>query len=251
MRSRNQPLRAARLRVALCSPAACAAWFAGAVAVLGCSLLPVNSSFESHGVLPRFSAEHYPYLHGDIRFSHEVHDVFGCETCHASSRSAEGIRAGDLPAMATCFDCHDGDPLTRECEACHRVNRARRKPRFHVGTWISNHKDMAYNEAYKCSLCHAESSCQQCHAVRKPQSHTVRFNRSTHGRFATHDRRSCATCHQPDFCINCHNQPPPDHTPTFMGPIGHRQVARLKLRACLTCHRFESNDCSRSGCHGV
>jgi hypothetical protein len=105
---------------------------------------------------------------------------------------------------------------------------------------------MAETESYKCSLCHIENDCADCHAVRKPLSHNPRFARSAHGRMATHDRRSCVTCHEVAYCENCHAQPPPDHTPIFMGGGGHRQAALLRARSCLVCHNFDD---SCAECH--
>ncbi len=225
-----------------------------------CALIPLEESrFEASRL--RFGVEHVPYAAGDVVFSHETHSFEPCETCHFSSTSAESVLEENelraeapadaypklsLPAMARCFQCHNGDDLSRDCITCHVTNRYQRKPRFHDGTWIRNHKHMAERESYKCSLCHVQDDCQGCHAVRKPLSHTPRFARSTHGRLATHDRRSCATCHEVSYCENCHSQPPPDHTPIFMGGGGHRQAALLRSRSCLVCHNFAD---SCAGCH--
>lgn len=215
---------------------------------LGCTLVPVDDFSSGRSLSLRFSSSHHPYANGEIIFSHTIHDSLECETCHGESRSAEEILAGELPPMRTCFVCHDGRTQSQSCDVCHVTNRRERKPRFHAGRWIAHHRDMAHRESYKCSLCHRESECQQCHATQKPRSHTPRFNRTTHGMLAIQDRRSCATCHRGDFCVECHEQPPPSHTPTFMGPLGHRQIARLKLRSCQVCHVFQ-NDCARAGCH--
>ena len=213
---------------------------------VGCSLMPVDGVFTGRSYTVRFSENHYPYYDGEILFSHDVHQAFDCKTCHGTSTSREDVLESGLPPMKTCFECHDGVSQSQECETCHIRNRRERKPRFHTAQWLTQHKDMAYGESYKCSLCHAESECQQCHSLRKPRSHTLRFKRSTHGRFAIQDRQSCATCHETDFCVNCHSQAPPDHTPTFRAGAGHRQIARLKVRTCLTCHQF-SSDCAE--CH--
>lgn len=217
---------------------------------LGCGFIPLTELQEGALNPLHFSRNHYPYFHGEIVFSHEInaHKRIGCDTCHGESTTEEEIAAGDLPPMRTCFQCHDGVQFSRDCETCHQINRRERKPQFHTGSWLTHHKEMAHEEAYKCALCHQESECQQCHSTWKPRSHTLRFNRSTHGRMAIQDRRSCATCHETDFCENCHGQPPPDHTPSFRRFGGHAQVARIKLRSCLTCHRYD-NVCAE--CHGA
>jgi hypothetical protein len=214
---------------------------------LGCGFIPIDELDEAMFSPLHFSIDHHPYFNREIVFSHQVHERFTeCSECHGASTTPEDVNAGDLPAMKKCFKCHDGKQRSQDCETCHAENRRQRKPRFHTGQWTTHHKDMAYAEAYKCALCHQESECQQCHSTWKPQSHTLRFNRSTHGRMAVQDRRSCATCHSTDFCENCHSQPPPDHTPSFRAG-GHGQAARLRERSCLTCHRFE-HTCAE--CHG-
>ncbi len=213
---------------------------------LGCGFIPLSQLEEATYSPLHFSRYHVPYATDEIVFSHAVHDFVECSTCHGDSVTVEEVAAGDLPPMKTCFQCHDDNQASQDCETCHQINRRLRKPRFHTGQWRRHHGDMAYSESYKCALCHRESECQECHAFMKPQSHTLRFNRSTHGRMATNDRRSCATCHQTDFCEACHSQPPPDHTPSFRAG-GHGQVARLRARSCMTCHRFQ-DVCAQ--CHG-
>ncbi len=234
-------------------------WLWTLVLFAGCVLIPVDESRFRSAAKLRFRVDHVPYAEDDVFFSHEVHATEPCETCHfgttreesySAERTARPVAADSpallLPAMAACFECHNGVDLSQDCITCHLTNRKERKPRFHDGRWPRYHKHMAEDESYKCSLCHLESDCHSCHAVRKPLSHTPRFARSTHGRMATHDRRSCATCHETGFCENCHSQPPPDHTPAFITGGGHRQAALLRARSCLVCHSFEDS-CSR--CH--
>ena len=206
--------------------------------ILGCALIPVDQSRSVSFATRRFHPSHPPYSLGEVVFSHEVHDFAECDTCHFGS-TGSGSRGGvDLPPMALCFECHEGDTVSDECITCHLENRQGRKPRFHDGQWMRHHARMAEEESYKCRLCHLEDDCSSCHQVRRPASHTPRWMRSAHGRMAVHDRSSCATCHRSDFCENCHSQPPPDHTPIFM-TTGHKQAALIRGRACLTCHSFE------------
>ncbi len=239
-------------------------WLWTSLLFAGCVLIPVEQSRFGSPAIVNFPPDHHPYATKDVFFSHEVHSSEPCGTCHAETTSEDSFAAeraarrmprqtGDaaapgllLPAMATCFECHDGESVSRDCITCHVTNRRERKPRFHDGLWPRHHKRMAETESYKCSLCHIENDCRGCHAERKPLSHTPRFARSTHGRMATHDRRSCATCHETAFCENCHAQPPPDHTPIFMGGGGHRQAALLRARSCLVCHNFDD---SCAECH--
>ncbi|HVR75742.1 MAG TPA: hypothetical protein VMT52_15510 [Planctomycetota bacterium] len=248
--------------------------------LIGCgivTLVPVDETFEMRRASLRFSKEHTPFAAGDVIFSHSVHSFETCDRCHFGTASEEttGIppprdllapppgapisRAAALPpeppsgqdvvlpAMAVCFQCHDGQNVSNGCITCHSTTRRDRKPGFHDGIFPRHHRDMAESEAYKCALCHIQGDCKACHAERKPVSHTPRFERSSHGRLATHDRRSCATCHETAFCENCHSQPPPDHTAAFRVAGGHKQAALLRARSCTVCHSY-ADACS--GCHG-
>ena len=199
-----------------------------------------------------FAMSHPPYASREVLFSHEIHTDFACDRCHAAGTSAEtphdDVRAGGLPTMARCLECHDGETAASACEVCHQLQRRDLRPPSHDATWQRRHGRQAREElyGYQCALCHTEDGCQSCHAVRKPQSHTLRFLRSAHGRAANHDRGACAVCHEADFCQNCHSQPPPDHTPAFTSSGGHKDAARLRTRSCLTCHQFQDT-CQR--CH--
>ena len=217
---------------------------------IGCGIIttiPMETLRRGNPAARLFPPTHAPYRTGEVLFSHEPHSFAECETCHPGGGAAESVAAEGLPSMARCFECHDGAQASEACETCHQIERRGRKPGTHDGTWQRRHGREADDDGEQCSLCHAESECQGCHATRKPQSHTLRFLRSTHGRMANHNRSACATCHEADFCANCHSRPPPDHTPAFTTSGGHRQAARVRSRSCLTCHRYEP-DCSR--CHG-
>ena len=219
-------------------------------AALGCGVFTVLPMDEVRGGNPAgrlLPYSHEPYRSGEIVFSHAPHSFAPCESCHLRGSAPEEVRASGLPSMARCLECHNGEQASSACETCHQLERRNRKPPTHDGLWQRRHGESAYFEAYQCALCHHDNQCQGCHALRKPQSHTLRWERSAHGREAIHNRFTCATCHEADFCENCHSHPPPDHTTTFMTAGGHKQVARLRARSCLTCHRFES-DCAR--CHG-
>ncbi|MGH7754412.1 MAG: hypothetical protein ACREN5_16530 [Gemmatimonadales bacterium] len=219
---------------------------------LGCGVLtviPIDDLRVGNPAGLWYGSGHEPYRSGEVIFSHEPHSFIECSSCHPGGSEPDAVRRGGLPSMARCLQCHDGKGggASSACESCHQIERVGRRPSTHDASWQRDHGKDAEELAYQCALCHRESECQDCHQSRKPQSHTLRFLRSTHGRMANHQRASCATCHDADFCENCHSQPPPDHTPTFMTTGGHKQVARLLGRSCLTCHRFQE-DCSR--CHG-
>jgi hypothetical protein len=242
---------------------------------MGCAIVSVLPDRTTARVAPRFDREHFPFAVGEVVFSHDAHATTDCSTCHfdsvvdpeaeapdATSPSPDAVATAEtpspisaphvlLPAMAVCFECHDGESLSRDCETCHLENRKERKPQFHDAGWQRHHRDLAESESYKCALCHIEKDCDDCHSTMRPASHTPRFARSEHGRRATHDRSECAVCHDQDYCENCHSQPPPDHTPAFIGDpttgrAGHKQAAAIRGRACFVCHSFE-DVCAR--CH--
>ena len=218
--------------------------------IVGCgvlTLIPMDEIRVGNPAGRLFSWEHPTYRERELNFSHEVHSDFKCESCHPTGLEREAVRAGGLPSMARCIECHDGTQASSGCETCHQLQRKDRRPPSHDAAWQHRHGRAAEGQEFQCAICHSESSCQGCHSTRKPQSHTLRWLRSTHGRTANHERGNCAVCHDADFCAECHSRPPPDHTPTFMGTGGHKQVARLRTRSCLTCHRFQET-CAR--CHG-
>jgi hypothetical protein len=225
------------------------AGLAASALALGCGILtvvPVDTLRQGNPAGRFYGYGHHPYGSGEVIFSHPAHTSEKCSSCHPTGSEREVVARSGLPSMASCFECHNGANASRACETCHQLERAGRKPETHDAGWERRHGEEAGEKGYQCALCHAEPECQGCHATRKPQSHTLRFLRSTHGRMANHDRFGCATCHQADFCENCHSRPPPDHTQSFMTSGGHKQVARLRDRSCLTCHQFQA-DCSR--CH--
>jgi len=222
----------------------------GGLLAFGCGVLttiPVDELKTGVPAARLYPLGHLPFQTGEVIFSHEPHSFADCQSCHPGGGEEETVRTEGLPSMARCFGCHDGEQASCACETCHQIERRGRKPSTHDGPWQQLHGREAESLAYQCALCHQEPECQGCHSMRKPQSHTLRFLRSTHGRMANHERSSCAVCHEADFCANCHSRPPPDHTLSFMTTGGHKQVARLRARSCLNCHQFQS-DCSR--CHG-
>lgn len=128
-----------------------------------------------------------------------------------------------------------------------------RSPEDHTPLFRRFHADAANASGALCHYCHegitgtGRDGCQECHAVSRPSSHTLRFRTATHGRDAARDPRACATCHEADQCAACHAVAPPSHRPGFA--YDHRRAAAANPRACLSCHAFESTcvDCHASG----
>jgi predicted CXXCH cytochrome family protein len=129
-----------------------------------------------------------------------------------------------------------------------------RVPQSHTPAFRTRHAKAAESEGALCSYCHLGTSgstrdaCQDCHAVSRPRSHTLRWRSSGHGRAAARDSAACATCHEIDYCTECHNVAPRNHFPLARFRERHFRAARANIRSCLTCHTFEST-CSR--CHGL
>ena len=127
-----------------------------------------------------------------------------------------------------------------------------RRPDDHTAVFRLRHEAAASSDNAKCRYCHLGlsgspvSSCQDCHAVMRPRSHTARFRSVRHGRIAAIDQKPCATCHEVDYCTGCHNIPPPNHFPLARFRTQHSRKARVNSRTCLTCHTADAT-CFR--CH--
>lgn len=139
----------------------------------------------------------------------------------------------------------DAPPLTRD------FTRGE-APEDHTLRFRRHHAEAASSADAKCGDCHTGLSaarldtCQDCHAVWRPRSHTVRWRGAKHGRAAARDPTACATCHEVDTCTACHSVPPPSHSPLVAFRARHQRAARQNPRACMTCHTVESS-CAR--CH--
>jgi hypothetical protein len=213
----------------------------------------------------------------DIKFSHRPHfqvkQKFGidCTTCHSGIPRSTALTDLALPEMVDCVACHDtarsipAEFHMSNCKTCHAesvsglftpVSHTRTiKPASHTESFRIRHQEAAAAPDAPCYVCHQNvrpaaeggNSCNACHLVMKPASHTARWKDDLHGKYAALDRTTCATCHVADYCVRCHNQLPRSHEPlpVFAGG-GHATLAALDTRSCLTCHTFQ-NTCSE--CH--
>ncbi len=127
-------------------------------------------------------------------------------------------------------------------------------PQDHTPLFRLQHGRAAQAASATCNFCHLGTSgskrdaCQDCHAVTRPRSHTLRFRTVGHGRLAARNPKPCATCHEVDYCTECHNVAPQSHFPLQNFRTHHARVARVNARTCMTCHTFEST-CER--CHSL
>jgi predicted CXXCH cytochrome family protein len=208
-----------------------------------------------------------------------------CDTCHVGIDQKTSISQLSIPSMWDCTMCHESrrtrsDFRISNCSVCHTQITAGQKPRNHTLTerpydhtaaFRTRHAEAARAPDAKCSFCHemvsdprlvtagiirteeryvvGARSCDECHTVMRPRSHTVRWRSDLHGRMASMNRMNCAVCHQADFCIRCHNERPRSHNPlnAFVNG-GHRFAAQINQRSCFTCHEF-SQTCER--CHSA
>jgi hypothetical protein len=93
----------------------------------------------------------------------------------------------------------------------------------------------------RCSLCHTESSCLDCHRSEPPANHTPFWLQRAHGLTASMDRANCAACHREDSCASCHAETKPrSHTAAFGAPRDTHCVSchlPLASAGCSACHR--------------
>jgi hypothetical protein len=189
----------------------------------------------------------------EILFSHRDHArrAGDCNACHAVVAADEG-RLGELSAdvrlsMERCLACHaaGGGPGREDCAACHAERRAERAPPSHRADWTRFHGTLVRARpearAEQCGLCHRPASCESCHQLELPASHTNYWRRRAHGIEASLDRTRCATCHDTDACQRCHEEVrPSNHAGSWGSP---------RNRHCLSCHEpLRGESCGV--CHG-
>lgn len=199
----------------------------------------------------RFRAARAGALGDEIVFSHMSHATRAesCTTCHAGVAGNEGLTEELRPQLATsmnaCLACHarERGPELTDCAACHREIRADVAPASHQANWPLYHGSVVragVDEAARCDLCHAESSCTTCHMAELPANHTNYWRRRGHGIVASMERDRCDTCHQPDSCDRCHRETEPlNHTGMWGAPLDRHCLAchePLRDGGCVVCH---------------
>jgi hypothetical protein len=158
----------------------------------------------------------------------------------------------------------------RECETCHSEKTssvgtlpprshlpATERPADHTLAFRADHARDVERDGARCAKCHTflsgskHDTCDECHQVMEPLSHTVTWREYDHGPESALRSDGCAVCHGGDFCIACHQVAPRSHQPLldFGASGGHALQARLNPRSCVTCHRpeFDCVACHTSG----
>ena len=176
----------------------------------------------------------------EFTFSHEKHAAdknIPCETCHNGMDSVTYATEENMPTMAMCITCHSKENVSTNCETCHND---------FVNLLPDNHRSANFRKEHKglarigmldvqCSVCHNETSCQDCHSgmqlnnfgigkdmMTEPSAksmmqvlpNTMRLHqmqdvnyRFTHGIDVKSKLLDCGSCHeQQTFCVGCHQE---------------------------------------------
>jgi hypothetical protein len=222
---------------------------------------------------------------GEIGFDHDRHLAMPaiqgqCMPCHAGLMT-EG--ASTLPAMSTCFTCHEHDQQWKagQCAPCHqRSDLERTMPKTflrHDAAFARRHGQAAVDQKQLCQSCHSQSQCADCHDVSQDLSIERRLpdrlDRSRvhpgdfivrHSIEAAAQPSRCVRCHTVETCDACHvergvsanrlgsaNPHPPGWVGTHAGSRSfHGVAARRDIVACASCHdQGPATNCIR--CHKV
>lgn len=224
----------------------------------------------------------------NLKFDHAAHAArnIGCGQCHGAIQGLELATRDQLPRMAGCLRCHQGQEAARgdasgACRTCHLTEPdGTLRDRFssgvlvppawmnaadHDADWIRRHKLVAGADSELCAQCHTERECVDCHDGRvRPRDVHPNDWLSLHAVAAVQNDPSCTSCHrQQSFCLQCHQRA----GVTMSGPFGnassrgrfhpagwtngsrstHAAEAQRNLNACVSCHT--ERDCTL--CHAT
>lgn len=209
-------------------------------------------------------------------YSHKFHiEEAGAECTDCHTNVLEGTSASDnlLPAMETCYNCHDEDDT--DCTVCH-TNPDEAVESQRITDLKANFAHRVHVKSVEdCSKCHAgiekeESAgtvdfvpsrdhCIDCHGSADfseekylcVKCHTSEFNfipaghtliwKQNHGVSAAVEQESCAHCHQNNYCVNCHEG---DNLDRLSHPLNFRNnhgiAARGNIHDCQSCHQEQA-----------
>jgi len=221
----------------------------------------------------------------ELNFSHQQHVTdlkMKCETCHTTIATKGYTNVSGLPTMESCMSCHDGVQAGKDCRTCHTDIRFI-KPADHAFDFVRTHKQVvASNGDANCKMCHAEETCQQCHAggnlekIKHNDFGTSATNQaggnnnlllshvhsldyvSVHRFDAKAKTKECQSCHETEsFCVQCHANSPKVLKPawhdakTFVAAGGgmHAQLAKNDMESCVSCHEVPDKDVTCLKCH--
>lgn len=202
----------------------------------------VASLFGDRG----FVAEHALALDAEVVFSHVKHaSQLACGECHAGVDANADVRELDPFTMDSCTQCHAQRKIANECSTCHTEVSRTWAPANHASDWTRAHgavsRSLSDATSARCSLCHEESKCLQCHREEPPRSHTQQFRDRGHALLASLDRQNCAACHTSDSCDQCHREvTPKSHVGSFGGALSTHCLGchfPLANEGCAACHK--------------
>ena len=214
-------------------------------------------------------------------FSHKFHQEdagASCVDCHSAVNNSQKVSDNLLPAMETCYTCHDEDDT--DCDVCHtlpdeaaevkritefavnfahktHIDEGQECVTCHTGIVDKENSTAGYHlpSGVVCTDCHGTSDftdektqCMACHGKEfdfKPANHTVAWGKD-HGISWEIESNSCSHCHSRSYCIDCHQGFNLDRV---IHPLNYRNSHGIDAKAnkqnCLTCHREFSfcNDC--------
>jgi hypothetical protein len=168
-----------------------------------------------------------------------------------------------FPVMGKrCADCH-ADPhkgsAGSECQQCHNTasfgallfSARLARPTDHDRGWLRKHTVLPFDdhqlaeEGRSCNHCHGTPSCDRCHRVMTPKSHTASWRLRGHGTAAVFDPESCRTCHLTGTCVACHRTTRPLNHRGAWNKLHGYAVGSFADSNCYVCH--SRGDCF--GCH--
>lgn len=195
-------------------------------------------------------------VYGAAEFVHAPHVAAGlaCGACHGDPSAA----ARPIPGKPDCRTCHATADDYGDCRVCH-AEGADLVPADHTGGWESRHGASARADEASCTLCHTQTTCQECHAGDnvRPRSHGLDFAFS-HAAKARGNELECATCHaEPAFCVSCHAANrvlPRDHSQVgwVRASDGGRHAVEgaFAIESCVACHDDGPTAPTCAACHG-
>ena len=120
------------------------------------------------------------------------------------------MRSGYMPPLR--HPDQEGEDL-RFCTDCHDISEEDFPygKFIHTGFFAANHRQMAYQSKDTCAMCHRQSYCDDCHAVRVELKPSIRYQ-TENSRWFPH-RGDYLTRHRidgridPTSCFRCHGNP--------------------------------------------
>lgn len=240
----------------------------------GDELVSCNSCHEQYNIKPEAEsivshkdlfAKYLSENWHDVEMNHEQYVEVGedsCLVCHENITQSLHSSVENLPSMEVTMAFHKTNEMSNDCQMCHTEINTQTPPASHDFSWKKHHGfAREFQDMDSCMMCHQEeNTCNSCHEVEEPQSHTNMFRRKTHGLQAAFDRDSCLVCHRNDECNSCHiaaADPVPAasyhnpganctacHVPQgaprpanrFLRPMPHRLMMGTSSAKCLSCH---------------